>query len=176
MLRMIRRTALIALGLSLIACDTKLSAPKNQTHQAQASQESQAEPVLVNNQDSSTESQGEELQPEILVREVVAGSEKGGCYSLDSCLDVTQNDYTVISQGYSTWAEGIHISSQVEWQLSLTTQQESGFVQGINFDIDTQWEERIELDYDPSAKIDPYEFAKRIERTCQSGECKTKVF
>lgn len=96
-----------------------------------------------------------------------------GCHSLDECFDVKKNNYTISVEGYSIWAEGIHLPSNQEWQLQLFKQQDRGFVRGFNLGDDSHWEEVIEIHYDPDAQVDPLQFAKIITRVCENSTCKT---
>jgi len=100
--------------------------------------------------------------------------ESKGCYSVESCLDVNQNDYTITSQGYTTWAEGFHRPSQTQWQLRVVKQRESSFVRGVTFGDEYHWEQRIEGE-SSDTEIDPYQFSQTIERVCRNGECTTRI-
>lgn len=95
------------------------------------------------------------------------------CYTMDDCFDVRKNNYTIVAEGYTVRAEGIHIASNENWNIILIKQQSSGFVRGINENDEVHWEERIKLDYDPSQKINPLTFSAVITRKCHDGRCTT---
>ena len=96
-----------------------------------------------------------------------------GCYSVDACFDVKQNDYTIVAEGYTVRVTGVHLSSDEAWDIFLVKQQDTGFVRGINENDDVHWEERIEIDFDPNEKINPLTFSKVVTRKCKGGACKT---
>ncbi|MCK5881694.1 MAG: hypothetical protein KAG18_07440 [Sinobacterium sp.] len=104
---------------------------------------------------------------------LLSGPAWAGCYNLDDCFDVVKNDYTITIEGYMVRAEGIQLATDEAWSLELIKQQASGFVQGINDNDEVHWNERIDLDFDPDAVIDPLQFSKIITRKCKDGECHT---
>jgi hypothetical protein len=97
------------------------------------------------------------------------------CQSVDECLDVQNNNYTISSQAYSIWAEGEHLPSRSSWYLTLTKQHNVSFVRcyirGQTPEDDDFWEQRIEEDGEFSTVTDPMQFSERITRICENQHC-----
>lgn len=100
------------------------------------------------------------------------------CQSVDECLDVENNNYTISSQAYSIWAEGVHLPSNSSWYLTLTKQHNVSFVRcyirGETPAEDDFWEQRIEEEGEFSIIADPMRFAEQVTRICENQHCVTR--